>query len=57
MDWLRMIRDHISTSGSVSSDDLDLSPFGEKGGLGRFYILFGDKYQGVLDDMNYALVA
>ena len=57
MDWLRMIRDHISTSGSVSSDDLDLSPFGEKGGLGRFYILFGDKYQDVLDDMNYALVA
>lgn len=57
MDWLRMIRDHISTSGSVNSDDLDLSPFGEKGGLGRFYILFGDKYQDVLDDMNYALVA
>ena len=57
MDWLRMIRDHIATSGSVSSDDLDLSPFGEKGGLGRFYVLFGDKYQDVLDDMNYALVA
>lgn len=57
MDWLRMIRDHIATSGSVSSDDLDLSPFGEKGGLGRFYVLFGGKYQEVLDDMNYALVA
>ena len=57
MDWLRMIRDHIATSGSVSSDDLDLSPFGEKGGLGRFYALFGGKYQEVLDDMNYALVA
>lgn len=57
MDWLRMIRDHIAISGSVSSDDLDLSPFGEKGGLGRFYVLFGDKYQEVLDDMNYALVA
>ena len=57
MDWLRMIRDHIATSGSVNSDDLDLSPFGEKGGLGRFYVLFGDKYQDVLDDMNYALVA
>ena len=57
MDWLRMIRDHITTSGSVNSDDLDLSPFGEKGGLGRFYVLFGDNYQDILDDMNYELVA
>lgn len=57
MEWLRMIRDHIATSGSVGADDLDLSPFGEKGGLGRFYVLFGDNYQNVLDDMNYALVA
>lgn len=57
MEWLRMIRDHIATSGSVGDDDLDLSPFGEKGGLGRFYVLFGDNYKNVLADMNYALVA
>lgn len=57
MEWLRMIRDHIATSGSVSTEDLDLSPFGEKGGLGRFYVLFGNNYEDIIDDMNYALVA
>lgn len=57
MDWLRLIRDHVATSGSVSTDDLDLSPFGERGGLGRFFVLFGDKYQELLDDINYSLVA
>ena len=57
MEWLRMIRDHIATSGSVSAEDLDLSPFGEKGGLGRFYVLFGNNYEEIIDDMNYALVA
>ena len=57
MGWLRLIRDHVATSGSISTDDLDLSPFGERGGLGRFFILFGDKYQDLLDDMNYSLVA
>lgn len=57
MDWLRLIRDHIATSGSVGTDDLDLSPFGERGGLGRFFILFGNEYQILLDDLNYSLVA
>ena len=57
MEWLRMIRDHIATSGSVTTDDLDLSPFGEKGGLGKFYVLFGGEYEKVLNEMNYALVA
>lgn len=57
MDWLRMLRDHIATSGSVQAADLDLSPFGEKGGLGKFYVLFGGRYEQVLNDMNYALIA
>ncbi len=57
MEWLRMLRDHIATSGSVSADDLDLSPFGEQGGLGRFYVTFGDEYLQILDEMNYALIA
>lgn len=57
MEWLRLLRDHIATSGSINSDDLDLSPFGERGGLGRFYVLFGDKYQDLLNEMNYTLIA
>lgn len=57
MEWLRLLRDHIATSGSVSTDELELSPFGEKGGLGKFYVLFGDRYEQIIDDLNYALVA
>lgn len=57
MEWLRLVRDHIATSGSITSDDLDLSPFGERGGLGKFFVIFGNNYQELLNDMNYALVA
>lgn len=57
MEWLRLLRDHIAISGSVSKDDLELSPFGERGGLGKFYVLFGGRYEEILDEINYALVA
>lgn len=57
MDWLRMLRDHIATSASMTTDDLELSPFGEKGGLGRFYQLFGEEYLSIIEEMNLALVA
>lgn len=57
MDWLRLIKDHIAASLSIEPDDLDLSPFDRKGGLGRFYDVFGDQYEAVLQEMNIELVA
>jgi type I restriction enzyme R subunit len=57
MDWLRMIRDHIAASMSVTVEHLDLSPFDGKGGRGKFYELFGDGYESILNEMNYALLA
>ena len=57
MNWLHMIRDHIATSFHVAPDDLDLSPFDRRGGLGRFYQLFGRDYVKVLEDLNEVLVA
>jgi type I restriction enzyme R subunit len=36
---------------------LDLAPFVDHGGLGKFYELFGDKYEALLDEINLALVA
>lgn len=57
MKWLRMLRDHIATSGSVSAEDLELSPFGEEGGLARFYVVFGNDYERIIDEANYRLVA
>jgi type I restriction enzyme R subunit len=57
MQWLRMIRDHIAVSLSITKDDLDLDPFGEQGGLGKFYQLFGNRYEEVLEEINFALAA
>lgn len=57
MDWLRLIKDHIAASLSIEPGDLDLSPFDRKGGLGRFYDVFGDQYEAVLQEMNVELVA
>ena len=54
-EWLRMIRDHIATSMSITMDDLDYTPFDAKGGRGKFYQLFGNQYEQVLEEMNYAL--
>lgn len=57
MEWLRLVKDHIAASLSIEKDDLDLSPFDRKGGLGRFYEVFGDEYEAILDEMNIELVA
>lgn len=57
MEWLRLIKDHIAVSLSIEPEDLDLSPFDRKGGLGRFYDVFGDQYKKVLQEMNIELVA
>lgn len=57
MEWLQMIRDHIAASFHIAPDDLELSPFDSRGGLGRFYQLFGPNYEGLLDELNERLVA
>ena len=57
MEWLRLIKDHITVSLSIEPEDLDLSPFDRKGGLGRFYEVFGADYKTVLHEMNVELVA
>ncbi len=57
MEWLRLVKDHIAASLSVEPEDLDLSPFDRKGGLGRFYEVFGDGYEKILMELNIELVA
>ena len=57
MNWLRMIRDFIANSMAITTEDLNLAPFNRHGGLGKFYSLFGDDYEKLLDEMNLALVA
>jgi len=56
-EWLIMIRDHIATSLSIKKEDLELTPFNNKGGLGRYYELFGEAYEILLIEINYELIA
>ena len=57
MAWLRMIRDHITTSFHLDRDDLDMAPFDGKGGMGQMYKLFGDRMDDVIEELNEALAA
>ncbi|WP_274023222.1 DEAD/DEAH box helicase family protein [Vibrio parahaemolyticus] len=57
MDWLRMIRDHFTTSFHFGVEDLDSTPFDAKGGLGMMYELFGDEMNNIIDELNSELVA
>jgi type I restriction enzyme R subunit len=57
MEWLHMIKEHISSSFHIEKDDLDLSPFDARGGLAKMYDLFGPKMDSIISEMNEALVA
>jgi len=57
MEWLRLVKDHIAVSLSIEPTDLDLNPFDRRGGLGRFYEVFGESYEAILMEMNIELVA
>ena len=55
--WLNLIRNHIATSLSIEPEDLDLSPFNQRGGLGKAHQLFGEQLPGLLEELNTALAA
>jgi type I restriction enzyme R subunit len=57
MVWLRMIKDYVAGSFHVGKDDFELDPFNKQGGLGRFYQLFKEDYDDILDELNDALAA
>lgn len=56
MAWLHLIRDHILTSYHIERDDLEMAPFDAQGGLGRMYQLFGGQMEGIMMELNEALV-
>ena len=57
MEWLRMIRDHVVSSFHVERYDLEMAPFDAKGGIGRMHQLFGEKMDGVIQQLNEVLAA
>ncbi len=56
MVWLKMIKDHIATSAVIGLDDLDNTPFFDKGGRVKAYQVFGEKLEGVMAELNRELV-
>lgn len=57
MEWLRMIKDHVVSSVRIDKDDFELSPFVDEGGLGKFYQLFGEETESIIDQINKELAA
>ena len=55
--WLNLIRDHIATAISIEPEDLELSPFNQRGGLGKAHQLFGEQMPKLLDELNTVLAA
>jgi type I restriction enzyme R subunit len=53
--WLDMIAAHIGVNLSVSADDLNASPFFEKGGQVAAVKTFGNELPALLDELNQAL--
>lgn len=57
MEWLRLIRDHISVNASISLASLKIGQFAQMGGTAKFVKLFGTSCKELLVELNEALVA
>ena len=47
----------ITSSLHIGPDDLELSPFNQRGGLGKAHQVFGDQLPKLLDELNEVLAA
>jgi type I restriction enzyme R subunit len=56
-EWLRLMKDHIANSCSISRDDFDYAELADKGGLQKAWGLFGKELDGLMNEMNAELVA
>jgi type I restriction enzyme R subunit len=56
IEWLRMIKDTIATSVRIEKDDFEYTPFAEKGKLGRFFSLFGDESEKLIEEINEVFI-
>lgn len=57
MDWLRLIKDHMTNAFHIEKEHFNYAPFDNKGGIGRMYQLFGQDMNEVIEELNENLVA
>jgi type I restriction enzyme, R subunit len=55
--WLTMIKDHITTSLRIEKDDFELTPFQGKGGQVKAQQVFGSRLDKILSELNEVLAA
>ena len=56
-EWLDRMAEHIATSLAIDPDAFQDGWFGQQGGYGRAYKVFGDKLPGLLAELNERLAA
>jgi type I restriction enzyme R subunit len=57
MDWLRLMKDHIASSCSISRENFDYAELADQGGLQKAWGLFGKELDTLMNEMNMELVA
>ncbi len=55
--WLEKMAEHIASNLGLESEDFELPPFNQRGGLGKVHKLFGAELARVIDAMNRGLAA
>ncbi len=56
--WLSYIREHLIKNLAISREDFEALPVFERhGGLGKAQKVFGDKLEGLIQDINLAIAA
>jgi type I restriction enzyme, R subunit len=55
--WLEKMAEHIASNLGVSTDDFELPPFSQRGGLGKVHQIFGAELPTMIEAMNRELAA
>jgi type I restriction enzyme R subunit len=55
VEWLIMIKDHITASLTIEMDDFDDVPFNQKGGVYRVYQVFREELNSIIGELNAVL--
>jgi len=55
LEWLKYIKEHISTSLSIEMEDFESVPFNQKGGAVKAYNLFGGNLVAIIEELNEVL--
>ena len=56
-EWLRLMKEHIASSCSISRGDFDYAELADKGGLQKAWGLFGKDLDALMNEMSVELVA